>query len=293
MFKGAMTALATPFRDSKVDEQAFQDFVEWQIAQGIHGLVAVGTTGESPTLGTQEHIRVIELCVEATARRVPVIAGIGSNNTTSAVYMSKESKRIGADGVLAVAPYYNKPSQNGMLNHFRVIADAVDIPMVIYNIPGRSIVDIDLETMAELAQHKNIVGVKDATSDITRVSEYIDHCGEDFIQLSGDDPTALAYRAHGGHGCISVASNVAPAKCAALQNACDKGDYETARALHHELDSLFKDLFVEPSPAPTKYALSLLGKMAADVRLPIISCSPEAQSRVRAAMTRAGVDFGQ
>jgi len=292
MFSGSLTALVTPFKDGAVDKTAFENFVDWQINEGTNGLVACGTTGEGSTLGTSEHIDVIKMSVDIAAERVPVIAGIGSNNTASAVYMAREAQKIGADAVLAVAPYYNKPSQEGLLQHFQVIAQAIDIKIILYNIPGRSIVDIDMDTMERLAQIPNIVGLKDATSDIARVTEYKERCGENFIQLSGDDPTSMAHWVHGGQGCISVASNVAPAQCAALHQACARGDFETARAIHETLDRLFKDLFLDASPAPTKYALSLLGMMGDAVRLPITRCSESTKLAVQAAMSRAGVDFG-
>lgn len=291
MISGSITALVTPFKNGKVDDKAFQDFVSWQIEQGTHGLVPCGTTGEASTLTVKEHIRVIELCVEAADKRVPVIAGIGSNNTLTGTKLALKAQKAGADAGLSVAPYYNKPGQEGMYHHFMTIADAVDLPIIIYNIPGRSIVDISVETMGRLAQHKNHVGIKDATSDISRVSAYKEACGDDFIQLSGDDPTTLGHRAHGGHGCISVASNVAPQRCAEFHNLCSKGDFAAARVHHEALDSLFKDLFLEASPAPTKYAMSLLGKMTPEVRSPIMECSDETKKAVEAAMSRAGVDL--
>lgn len=289
MFSGSITALVTPFKDGEIDEPAFREFVDWQISEGTNGLVACGTTGETSTLGTTEHLRIVELAIEVANRRVPVIAGIGSNNTASAVYMARESKALGAAGTLAVVPYYNKPGQAGLLQHFTVIANSVDIPMIIYNIPGRSVVDIEVETMVKIASLPQVVGLKDATADLTRVSEYTAQCGPDFIQLSGDDPTALGHWAHGGNGCISVASNIAPKKCAEFHKACAAGDFGKAKNLHQQLDRLFKDLFVEASPAPTKYALSLMGKMADNVRLPLIPCSGAARAQVRAAMAQAGV----
>jgi 4-hydroxy-tetrahydrodipicolinate synthase len=291
MISGSITALVTPFKNGKVDDKAFQEFVSWQIEQGTNGLVPCGTTGEASTLTVKEHIRVIELCVEAASGRVPVIAGIGSNNTLTGTKLAQKAQKAGADAGLSVAPYYNKPGQEGMYHHFKTIADAVDLPIIIYNIPGRSIVDINVETMGRLAKHKNYIGVKDATSDISRVTAYKDACGADFIQLSGDDPTALGHRAHGGSGCISVASNVAPARCAAFHKACAESDFGLARSHHEALDSLFKDLFLEASPAPTKYALSILGKMSADVRSPILECSDETKKAIEAAMRRAGLNI--
>ena len=291
MISGSITALVTPFKNGKVDDKAFQEFVNWQIEQGTNGLVPCGTTGEASTLTVKEHIRVIELCVEAAAKRVPVIAGIGSNNTLTGTKLALKAQKAGADAGLSVAPYYNKPGQEGIYRHFKTIADAVDLPIVIYNIPGRSIIDISVETMGRLAKHENYIGVKDATSDISRISEYKVACGEDFIQLSGDDPTALGHWAHGGSGCISVASNVAPARCSAFHKACSDGDYVTARAHHNAMDRLFKDLFLEASPAPTKYAMSLLGHMEPDVRSPIIECSDETKKAVEDAMRKAGLNF--
>jgi 4-hydroxy-tetrahydrodipicolinate synthase len=270
MFRGSITALITPFRNGALDEEAFQRLVEWQINEGTHGLVPVGTTGESPTLSKEEHKRVITLCVEAAAGRVPVIAGAGSNNTAEAIHYTKFAKEAGADGALLVAPYYNKPSQEGLYQHYKAVQDAVDIPMIIYNIPGRSVVDISVETMARLAALPNIVGVKDATADLARVSLHRQHIGEDFIQLSGEDATALAYMACGGHGCISVTSNVAPKLMSEFQNACMAGDFKTALGLQDRLIPLHTALFVETSPAPAKYTASRLRLCANELRLPVV-----------------------
>lgn len=291
MIQGSITALVTPFRDDQIDETAFQDFIEWQINSGTHGLVPCGTTGESATLSDSEHRRVIALCVEAANGRVPVIAGAGSNETRVAVAYSRHAKELGADAVLVVTPYYNKPSQEGIFQHFKAIADSVDIPIIVYNIPGRSVVDISNETMARLAGLDTVIGCKDATGDLTRVTALKDRCGADFIQLSGDDPTSLGHSVHGGRGAISVGSNVAPAEYAAFHNACLKGDYVRAREIHENLDRLHKDLFLDPSPAPAKYALNVLGRMQPDVRLPITPCRAETQTAVKAAMTRAGLTF--
>jgi len=271
--KGSITALVTPFKNGVIDEQGYQDFIEWQISSGTHGLVPVGTTGESATLSEEEHKRVITLCVEAAAGRVPVIAGAGSNDTRVAVELSQHAKDLGADAALVVTPYYNKPNQRGLYEHFKAVAEGVDIPIIIYNIPGRSVI------------------CKDATGDITRVTALIDRCGEDFIQLSGDDASSFGYRAHGGHGAISVGSNIVPAAYAQMQNLCDAGDFIAARKIHYKLDRLHKDLFLDPSPAPSKYALNLMGRMSADVRLPITECSDATKEAVRSAMTRAGVDY--
>ncbi len=291
MINGAITALVTPFKADHVDETAFQAFVEWQIASGIHGIVPCGTTGESATLTDEEHRRVIALAVEAAAGHVPVIAGAGSNETRVSIKYARHAKEVGADAILVVTPYYNKPNQDGIYAHFKAINDAVEIPIIVYNIPGRSVVDITNETMGKLSKLSNVVGCKDATGDITRVTELIDLCGTDFIQLSGDDPSTLGYRAHGGHGAISVGSNIAPKEYAEFHNACAEGDFVKARALHEKLDRLHKDLFLDPSPAPTKYALSLMGKMDLDVRLPITPCRGNTKEAVVAAMARAGVSW--
>lgn len=290
MFKGSITALITPFSNGAVDEKAFQAFVDWQITEGSNGVVPVGTTGESPTLSHDEHKRVVELCVEATGRRVPVIAGAGSNNTAEAVELARHAEKAGADAVLIVMPYYNKPTQEGLYQHFKAVNDAIDIPIVIYNIPARSVVDMSVETMARLARDcANIVGVKDATANLTRVSLQREACGKDFIQLSGEDPTALGFNAHGGVGCISVTSNVAPRLCAEFQHACQNGDYATALDYQDRLMPLHRALFVETSPAPAKYAISLLGRCKPIVRLPLIAATEVAQAQVRDAMVHAGI----
>ncbi len=291
MIKGSITAIVTPFRDGEVDEKAFQEFIEWQIDCGTHGLVPCGTTGESATLSDEEHKRVIALCVEAAAGRVPVIAGAGSNETRVAIEYSKHAKELGADAALVVTPYYNKPNQEGIFQHFKAIADTVDIPIIVYNIPGRSVIDITNETMGRLSKLPTVIGCKDATGDISRVTTIKDLCGEDFIQLSGDDPTALGHSLHGGMGAISVGSNIAPKEYADFHNACLNGDYTTAVKIHDSLDRLHKDLFLCPSPAPTKYGLSLLGRMTTDVRLPITPSVQTTKDAVESAMTRAGVKF--
>ena len=291
MIKGSITALVTPFKDGQVDDLAFQAFIEWQIESGTHGLVPCGTTGESATLSDAEHRRVIALCVEAAAGRVPVIAGAGSNETRVSVEYSKHAKELGADAALVVTPYYNKPNQEGIYQHFKAISEAVDIPLIVYNIPGRSVVDVTNETMGRLAALPTVIGCKDATGDLTRVTALKDICGSDFIQLSGDDPTSLGHSVHGGYGAISVGSNVAPAAYAAFHNAMLAGDYGLARNMHEGLDRLHKDLFLDPSPSPTKYALSLLGKMGTDVRLPITPCLASTKEAVKLAMIRAGLSF--
>ena len=289
MVHGSIPALITPFRNGIVDEQAFQALVARQIAEGTHGLVPCGTTGESVTLGTNEHVRVVELCVEVAAGKVPVIAGAGSNNTEHAIELAQHAKRAGADAVLVVAPYYNRPSQDGMFAHFKAINDAVDIPIYIYNVPGRTVIDMSAEIVGKIAQLKNVVGIKDASNDLGRVAKHRALAGEKFIQLSGDDPNALGFNAHGGRGCISVTANVAPKLCAQLQDATRQGAYDTARAIDYKLWPLHKAMFCEPSPAPAKYACSLLGLCTDEVRLPIIQCSDAAKAQIRSAMTHAGL----
>jgi 4-hydroxy-tetrahydrodipicolinate synthase len=289
MFQGSIPALITPFRDGKVDEVAFQAIVEWQIREGSSALVPCGTTGESATLSLQEHTRVVAVCVEACAGRAPVIAGAGSNDTAKAIELARACQKAGADAILLVAPYYNRPSQDGIFAHFKSIHDAVDIPIVVYNVPGRTVVDIAAETMARLARLANVVGVKDATGDMSRAARQRALCGEKFMMLSGDDGSALGFNAYGGAGCISVTANVAPRQCAALQAACARGDFAAARVIDAQLSALHKALFVEPSPAPAKYACSLLGKCAEEVRLPLLSCTDAGKAAIRAAMAEAGL----
>ncbi len=289
MFRGSITALITPFKDGQVDQAAFQAFVEWQIGEGTQGLVPVGTTGESPTLSHDEHKRVVELCIEAAGGRVPVMAGSGSNSTEEAIALTRHAKHAGADAALVVTPYYNKPTQEGLFAHFKAIAGAVDIPIFIYNIPGRSVVNMSVEIMARLAELPNIVGVKDATGDLTRPSLQRLKCGAGFIQLSGEDGTALGFNAHGGVGCISVAANVAPRLVSQFQNATLQGNYAAALELQDKLMPLHSALFVETSPSPVKYAASLLGKCREDVRLPLVQVTDSTRQIVRAAMDHAGL----
>ncbi|MGF1611937.1 MAG: 4-hydroxy-tetrahydrodipicolinate synthase [Kiloniellales bacterium] len=289
MFRGSIPALITPFANGKVDEKAFQDFVDWQIKQGSHGLVPCGTTGESPTLSHEEDMRVTALCVEAAAGRVPVIAGTGSNNTEEAILLSCAAKEAGADAVLVVTPYYNKPTQDGLYAHYKAIHDAVEIPILIYNIPGRCIVDMSVETMARLAELPNIVGVKDATADLVRPAKTRAAIGPDFVQLSGEDPTVVPFLAQGGHGCISVTANVAPRACADLHEAWQRGDVATVQKINDRLMPLHFALFVETSPAPVKYAASLLGLAQNRVRLPMVPVKPETEAKVRDAMVHAGL----
>jgi len=289
LFKGVMPALVTPFRDGGVDEKAFVALVERQIAGGVHGLVPVGTTGETATLSHDEHRRVVELCVRTTAGRVPVIAGAGSNSTAEAIELVRHAKTIGADAALVVTPYYNRPSQEGLYAHYAAINEAVQLPVLVYNVPGRTSVDIADTTLARLSVLPNIVGIKDATGDMTRTTLQRIHCGEDWVMLSGDDPTALGYMAHGGHGCISVSSNVAPDLCATFFNAVMSGDWKAALYWQDRLIRLHKGLFSDASPSPTKFALSHLGLCLEDARLPIVACSEAARTEVLAAMRDAGV----
>jgi len=287
--KGAMTALVTPFRDGALDEDAFRKLVTWQIEEGIHGLVPVGTTGETPTVTPAEHDRVVAICIETAAGRVPVIAGAGSNSTAEAVERARHAEKAGADAVLVVTPYYNKPSQEGLYAHFKAINDAIGIPIILYNIPGRSIVDMSVETMARLYALKNIVGVKDATAKLDRVSLQRQAMGPDFIQLSGEDATALGFNAHGGRGCISVVSNVAPRLCADLQEATLAGDYAKALALQDRLLPLHTAMFVEPNPAPAKYALARLGHIREELRLPLLPVTEAGRATIDAALRHAGL----
>ncbi len=290
MFTGSIPALVTPFSNDGLDEKAFCELIEWQISEGSHGLVPVGTTGESPTLSHEEHRRIVELCVSVTDKRVPVIAGAGSNATREALSLAQHAESAGADAILVVTPYYNKPTQEGLYTHFRRISEAVRIPVFIYNIPGRSIIDMSVETMTRLFNDcANIVGVKDATANVMRASAQRIAMGETFIQLSGEDASALGFNAHGGVGCISVTANVAPRLCAAMQNACTDGDFTAARAIHDRLMPLHEALFIEASPAPTKFALSLLGRCEARVRLPLVPLQEASKERVRAAMEYAGL----
>jgi 4-hydroxy-tetrahydrodipicolinate synthase len=288
-FRGSFTALVTPFKNGSLDEKAFRDIVEWQISEGTNGLVPVGTTGESPTLSHDEHKKVVEWCIDQVDGRVPVIAGSGSNSTAEAIELSRHAEEAGAEAVLIVTPYYNKPTQEGLYQHYKAINDAIGIPIIIYNIPGRSIVDMSVETMVRLFELKNIAGVKDATANMTRVSQQRAAMGPDFNQLSGEDITALGFMAHGGHGCISVTSNVAPRLCSEFQTACLKGDFKAALKLQDKLAPLHTNLFVETSPAPIKYAMSLIGKCANTVRLPMVPAGEKAQAAVRQAMVHAGL----
>ena len=288
-FRGSFTALVTPFKNGSLNERAFRDFVDWQIAEGTNGLVPVGTTGESPTLSHDEHYEVVEWCVDQAKGRVPVVAGAGSNSTREAIALAQHAEKCGADAVLVVTPYYNKPTQEGLYQHFKAINDAIGIPIIIYNIPPRSVIDMSVDTMKRLFELKNIAGVKDATANMARVSQQRAAMGEGFNQLSGEDATALGFNAHGGHGCISVTSNVAPRLCSEFQATCRKGDYASAIQLQDKLMPLHTALFVETSPAPVKYALSLIGKCAETVRLPMVPVSEKTREAVREAMVHAGL----
>ncbi len=289
MFKGSFTALITPFRDGKVDEKAYQDLVARQIAAGTHGLVPCGTTGESPTLSHDEHMRVTELCIEVAAGRVPVIAGTGSNSTDEAIMLQHHAKEAGADAGLVVTPYYNKPTQAGLIAHYTAIADAVALPIIIYNIPGRSVIDMTVATMATLARHANIVGVKDATADLVRPLRTKAACGPDFCQLSGEDATAVPFLSQGGHGCISVTSNIAPRECADLHNAWARGDSAEVDRLNDLLLPVHDAMFCESSPGPVKYAAELMGLCVGELRLPLVEISDTSKKKVEDALKGAGL----
>jgi 4-hydroxy-tetrahydrodipicolinate synthase len=286
---GSLVALITPFSDGKVDERAFQALVDWQIKEGTHGLVPCGTTGESPTLSHEEHRRLVELCVEVADRRVPVVAGTGSNSTAEAISLTQHAKAVGADAALVVTPYYNKPTQEGLYQHFKAIHDAADLPIIIYNIPGRSVIDMSVATMARLAALPNIVGVKDATADLARPLRTRVEIGPDFIQLSGEDATATGFLAQGGVGCISVTANVAPRLCAEMHNAWNRGDMVEMARIRDLLMPLHHAMFVETSPAPVKYAAHLLGLCRPELRLPLVETTPATQEMVRAALVHTGL----
>ena len=290
MFKGSLVALITPMReDGSLDEKAYASFVDWQIREGTHGVVPVGTTGESPTVNHDEHKRIVEWCIDEVRGRVPVIAGAGSNSTKEAIELAQHAEKAGAHAVLVVTPYYNKPTQEGLYQHYKAINDAIGIPIIIYNIPGRSVIDMTVDTMARLFELKNIAGVKDATASMVRVSQQRAALGADFNQLSGEDATVLGYMAHGGHGCISVTSNVAPRLCSEFHQAWQKGDVAAALKVHDKLMPLHTNLFIESNPSPVKYALSLLGKMDETLRLPMVPVSEPTRVAVRSAMVHAGL----
>ncbi len=290
MLRGSITALITPMRDGVVDEKAFSSFVEWQLAEGTHGLVPVGTTGESPTVSHEEHRRVVEICIEVASGRVPVVAGAGSNSTAEAVALARFAEKTGANAVLSVVPYYNKPNQEGLFQHFSAVASAIGIPVILYSVPGRTIVDLTVDTIARLRDaHANIIGVKDATGSMERATMQRNKLGKEFILLSGDDSTALGFNAHGGHGCISVTSNVAPRLCAQMQELSLAGDFNAARDINDKLAFLHKDLFMEPNPAPAKYVANRLNLCANEMRLPLTPISKPTQDAMDFAMRHAGL----
>jgi len=289
MFRGSITALITPFRNGKLDEKAFRSFVEWQIAEGSEGLVPCGTTGESPTLSHAEHKRVTEICLDAADGRVPVIAGTGSNSTAEAIELTEHAKKAGAQAALIVTPYYNKPTQEGLYQHYKAIHDAVELPVIIYNIPGRCVIDMTVDTMARLAELPRIVGVKDATADLARPLATRMAIKKEFCLLSGEDATAVPFLAAGGHGCISVTANVAPRMCSTMHKAWRTGDLKTVMDLQDRLMPLHQALFCETSPGPVKYAASLLGKGTAETRLPLVEIKDASKERVKKAMVSAGL----
>ncbi|MHA3978063.1 4-hydroxy-tetrahydrodipicolinate synthase [Halovulum sp. GXIMD14794] len=289
MFKGSIPALITPFKDGKVDEDALKKLVDWHVAEGSHGLVAAGTTAESPTLSHAEHRRVVEIVVQHTAGRIPVIAGAGSNNTAESIGLIQHAEEVGADAALVVTPYYNKPSQRGLYAHYKTLHDCCELPIIIYNIPGRSVIDMTPATMGELAKLPRIIGVKDATGDVSRVSDTRITCGPDFIQLSGEDASALGFNAHGGVGCISVIANVAPRLSAEFQEAMLAGDYARALTYQDRLMPLHRAAFMEPNPCPVKYALSVLGKCENELRSPLVTVTEETQTVMDDALRHAGL----
>jgi 4-hydroxy-tetrahydrodipicolinate synthase len=289
MLKGSLVAIVTPFKDGAVDEATLEALVEWHISEGTHGLVPVGTTGESPTLSHDEHERVIEIVVKTAAKRIPVVAGAGSNNTAEAIRFMRFAEKVGADAALVVTPYYNKPTQAGLIAHYKALHDCCTLPIIIYNIPGRSVIDMSPATMGELAKLPRIIGVKDATGDVTRVSDQRASCGKDFIQLSGEDGSALGFNAQGGVGCISVTANVAPALCAQFQEATLAGDYATALEFQDRLMPLHRAIFTEPGLAGAKHGLAILGRCVEEVRLPLMPVTPPTGEKIRAAMVHAGL----
>lgn len=289
MFRGSFTALVTPFKNGGLDESAFRSLVDWQIAEGTDGLVPVGTTGESPTLSHEEHHKVVDWCIDQAKGRVPVIAGAGSNSTAEAIDLARHAEKAGADAVLVVTPYYNKPTQEGMYVHFKAVNDAIGIPIIIYNIPPRSVVDMSVDTMKRLYELKNIAGVKDATANLGRVSTQRAAMGPDFIQLSGEDMTALAYNAAGGHGCISVTANVAPALCARLQDTSLANDYAAALSIQDRLVPLHDAIFFEPGVGGAKCGLSMLGRCSEQVRSPLLPVTAPTREAIKRAMVHAGL----
>ena len=289
MFSGSLPAIVTPFKDGAIDFRSLESLIEWHVAEGSHGIVPVGTTGESPTLSHQEHEDVIRVVTEKVGKRLPVIAGAGSNSTAESIRFVNFAEEVGADAALVVTPYYNKPTQQGLYEHFRTLHDASGIPIIIYNIPGRSVIDMVPATMGRLAELPRIVGVKDATGDVVRVSEQRASCGKDFVQLSGEDASALGFNAHGGQGCISVSANVAPGLCARFQEAMLEGNYSKALELQDRLLPLHESIFLEPGLAGAKFGLSVLGRCRNEVRLPLTTVSDATSARIEAAMRHAGI----
>jgi len=289
MFKGSITALITPFKNNKVDEDKFRDFIEWQILEGSNGFVPCGTTGESPTLNHQEHMRVTEICIEVVKKRVPVMAGCGSNSTDEAISLVSHAQKAGAEAALVVTPYYNKPTQEGLFQHFRHVAESTSLPIYIYNIPSRSAVDMDMKTLARLAKIENISGIKDASCDLERPGQVVDLIGKNFCQLSGEDETVLPFLEKGGVGCISVTANVAPKLCSELHETWVKQDTKTLEEIDAGLQSLHKAMFCETSPGPVKFALSLLGHCSPDMRLPLVEIAEESKQIVKDAMIKVGL----
>ena len=289
MFKGSITALITPFKNNKVDEDKFRDFIEWQISEGSHGFVPCGTTGESPTLNHQEHMRVTEICIEVVKKRVPVMAGCGSNSTDEAISLVSHAQKAGAEAALVVTPYYNKPTQEGLFQHFRHVAESTSLPIYIYNIPSRSVVDMDMKTLERLAKIENISGIKDASCDLERPGQVVDLIGKNFCQLSGEDETVLPFLEKGGVGCISVTANVAPKLCSELHEVWAKQDTKTLEEIDAGLQSLHKAMFCETSPGPVKFALSLLGHCSPDMRLPLVEIAEESKQIVKDAIIKAGL----
>ena len=290
MLRGSITALITPFRDGTVDEKAFANLVDWQIREGTHGLVPVGTTGESPTVSHEEHRRVIQICVEVADKRVPVVAGAGSNSTDEAISLARFAEDTGADAILSVVPYYNRPNQEGLFQHFSAIARSTGLPIILYSVPSRTVVDLQVDTISRLREaHSNIVGVKDATANMERATMQRVLLGDDFILLSGEDMTALGFNAHGGDGCISVTSNVAPKLCSLFQNACQQGNYVEARALQEKLVHLHKNLFIEPNPQGVKYAAARLNLCRNELRLPLVPVNKSTEVAIDYALEHAGL----
>jgi 4-hydroxy-tetrahydrodipicolinate synthase len=290
MLRGSIPALITPFADGALDEKAFSALIDWQITEGSHGLVPMGTTGENPAVSHEEHRRVVEICVKVANKRVPVIAGAGSNSTAEAVSLTQFAEKIGADAVLSVVPYYNKPTQEGMFQHFSAVAAATALPIILYSVPGRTVVDLTVDTIVRLREaHDNIVGVKDATADLSRATAQRERLGKDFILLSGEDITALGFNAHGGSGCISVTANVAPRLLSQFQNACQQGNYALALELQDKLAPLHKAIFLEGNPGGVKYAASRLGLCRNEFRLPVVPVTRPTEQAIDAALAHAGL----